>query len=82
MYQPTESAKRIQAIVATLEEKRMEVEKCRSDANRAKIAFETSEKAVNQIRRQLSVELGKFDPSGFGAVTLDAVADALAGKAQ
>jgi len=61
----SEIVKRIQSIVTTLDQKKADVERIRSDMNRLNIILGKSLEALQQARRQLVVELAKLDPEGF-----------------
>lgn len=73
-YQPTEQVKRLQTLLATLEEKTAAVTRLEQDTNsqllaidRAqkdlRLALEKSKKDLDQVRGQVAVEIEKLDPA-------------------
>lgn len=77
MGQPSEAAARIQRLIVTLEEKKVEADRAKADINRATIDYDNKLKALDQTRLQLKIELAKLDPPTFGDGFLDNVSEAL-----
>jgi hypothetical protein len=63
----SETIKRIQGVMATLERQLGDLKKAESDMNRLKLMVAKLDEGVTQTRRQLHVELAKLDPEGFGS---------------
>lgn len=74
----SEAVQRIQKLIETVEEKRLSLVVATSNYNRLKIEieaslrkaekdFEASKESLQQVRKQLEVELVKFDPALFVA---------------
>ena len=72
----SESVQRIQKLVESVEEKRLSLVVATSNYNRSKIEIEASvrklekdleaaKESLQQVRKQLEVELVKFDPALF-----------------
>jgi hypothetical protein len=72
----SEAVQRIQKLVESVEEKRLSLVVATSNYNRSKIEieaslrkfekdFEYAKESLNQVRKQLEVELMKFDPALF-----------------
>ena len=72
----SEAVQRIQKLVETVEEKRLSLVVATSNYNRSKIEIEASvrklekdleaaKESLQQVRKQLEVELVKFDPALF-----------------
>lgn len=72
----SETVKRIERVMNTLERQLEDLKKAESDMNRLNMMVSKLHEGVAQTRRQLQVELAKLDPDGFSFLTERAQAPA------
>lgn len=60
-YQPSESVKRTQKILESIEERKVERAQVVSDIERMKVKLEAIDRSLGELRTQFEVEIEKFD---------------------